>query len=171
MQHIDEMYYLREKVSLYGYAQIDPLVIYKKEAFEKFQRLLFTIKKETLAQVLRFDFAGQQTATDLASQITADSHGQFDMMAVLKQVTAGLTAGSLPVSPSPAPKTSSDTLKNTSSSDGVEVIEIQENDGTDYQTTRTSKKLRPNDKVNVQYADGKIEYGVKWKKIKDEVDA
>jgi preprotein translocase subunit SecA len=48
MQHIDEMHHLREKVSLYGYAQLDPLIIYKKEAFTKYQTLLATIKKETL---------------------------------------------------------------------------------------------------------------------------
>jgi preprotein translocase subunit SecA len=88
VQHIDEMHYLREKVSLYGYAQIDPLVMYKKEAFDKFQRLLFTIKKETLAQVIRFDFAGQQTANELAAQIATETNGQLDMMEVLKQVTA-----------------------------------------------------------------------------------
>jgi preprotein translocase subunit SecA len=75
-------------VSLYGYAQIDPLVMYKKEAFDKFQRLLFTIKKETLAQVIRFDFAGQQTANELAAQIATETNGQLDMMEVLKQVTA-----------------------------------------------------------------------------------
>lgn len=73
VEHISEMYYLREKVGLYGYAQIDPLVIYKKEAFEKFQGLLFTVKKETLAQVLRFDFAaqagGQQVLQQLSQQI------------------------------------------------------------------------------------------------------
>ena len=88
VQHIDEMHYLREKVSLYGYAQIDPLVMYKKEAFDKFQRLLFTIKKETLAQVVRFDFAGQQNVNELAQQIASDINGQLDMVEILKQVTA-----------------------------------------------------------------------------------
>jgi len=40
MKHIDEMMYLRDKVSMYGYAQIDPLLQYKKEAFEKYQILM-----------------------------------------------------------------------------------------------------------------------------------
>jgi preprotein translocase subunit SecA len=30
--------------------------MYKKEAFEKFQNLLFNIKKETLARVIRTNF-------------------------------------------------------------------------------------------------------------------
>src|SRR5690606_23624706 len=54
--HIDEMQYLREKVGLFGYAQMDPLVIYKKEAYDKFQRLLSTLKIETLANMFRTDF-------------------------------------------------------------------------------------------------------------------
>ena len=58
--HIDDMQYLRDKVGLYGYAQQDPLIIYKKEAFEKFEQLMFNIKQETIAIIFRTDFrAGQ----------------------------------------------------------------------------------------------------------------
>jgi len=85
--HIDEMHYLREKVGLYGYAQMDPLVMYKKEAFEKFQRLLFTIKKETVANVMRFDFAGQQSAQNMALQLASETNGELDMVEILKEVT------------------------------------------------------------------------------------
>jgi len=56
MEHIDEMSYLREKVSLWSYAQQDPLVIYKKEAYGKFQSLLSIIKKDTLSNVMKTDF-------------------------------------------------------------------------------------------------------------------
>lgn len=48
-----------------------------------------------------------------------------------------------------------------SQNEGVEVIEV-------VSPART--KLRPNDKVNVQYPDGKIEYSVKWKKVKKSVE-
>lgn len=177
VQHIDEMHYLREKVSLYGYAQIDPLVMYKKEAFDKFQRLLFTIKKETLAQVIRFDFAGQQNVTQLAAQIATETNGQLDMMQVLKQVTEGLTNGSvIPTAASPSPVSPQKQTVVAGQSghvlqeDGdVEVIELDEG-VTTQQGVRKDGKLRPNDKVNVQYADGKIEYGVKRKKVKEEVE-
>ncbi|MBP6910504.1 hypothetical protein KBC03_02800 [Patescibacteria group bacterium] len=60
IDHIDDMQYLREKVGLYGYAQQDPLVIYKKEAFEKFTKLMFNIKQESIAIVFRTDFTGAQ---------------------------------------------------------------------------------------------------------------
>jgi preprotein translocase subunit SecA len=179
VQHIDEMYYLREKVSLYGYAQIDPLVMYKKEAFDKFQRLLFTIKKETLAQVLRYNFAGQQTAQDLAAKIATESDGQLDMMEVLKQVTAGLGTGAAVPTPATSVKTpqkatvvAGQLAHVVSSGDDVEVIELD--DATPVATSQAPRKegkRRPNDKVNIQHADGKLEYGVKWKKVKELVDA
>jgi preprotein translocase subunit SecA len=48
VDHIDEMQNLRDKVGLYGYAQLDPLTIYKKEAFEKFEELMVQIQTQTL---------------------------------------------------------------------------------------------------------------------------
>jgi preprotein translocase subunit SecA len=56
MTHIDDMQHLREKVSLFGYAQIDPLVMYKKEAYEKFESLQFLIKQEIVSLVLKTDY-------------------------------------------------------------------------------------------------------------------
>lgn len=56
MSHIDDMQYLRENVWLYGYAQMDPLIIYKKQAFEKFTKLLFSIKEEILWILFRIDY-------------------------------------------------------------------------------------------------------------------
>ena len=32
-------------------------------------------------------------------------------------------------------------------------------------------KIRPNDKVTVKYEDGKMEYEVKYKKVKDDVES
>lgn len=177
VQHIDEMHYLREKVSLYGYAQIDPLVMYKKEAFDKFQRLLFTIKKETLAQVLRYDFAGQQQAINIAAQINEESNGQIDMMEMLKQVTAWLTTGKVtpatPATRAPQKQTvvAGQSAHVVESADDVEVIELDDSAGPIQAAVRKEGKLRPNDKVNVQYGDGRIEYGVKWKKVKEAVEA
>ncbi len=56
IEHIDEMQYLREKVGLMGYAQLDPLIMYKKEAYEKFQQLIYRLKFDTTASLLNIDF-------------------------------------------------------------------------------------------------------------------
>jgi preprotein translocase subunit SecA len=53
INHIDDMQYLREKVGLYGYAQLDPLMIYKKEAYEKFELLNANIHQEIIVNLLK----------------------------------------------------------------------------------------------------------------------
>ncbi|MGH8103038.1 MAG: preprotein translocase subunit SecA [bacterium] len=51
LEHLDEMEHLRDGVSMRGYANIDPLVIYAKEGFELFQTLLTNIQKEIVRDV------------------------------------------------------------------------------------------------------------------------
>jgi len=48
MEHIDSMRFLREKVSLRGYGQRDPLMEYKGEAFQIFELLLGNIRANTV---------------------------------------------------------------------------------------------------------------------------
>jgi len=119
MEHIDEMQYLREKVSLYGYAQIDPLIVYKKESYDKFQRLLSTIKKETLADIFRAEITPQQSAEQIAQQVLSQGKS-LNMVELLKTVTMQLKGQA------PAPKKSQSTKTPVSSnSDGVEVLEVE----------------------------------------------
>ncbi len=60
IKHLDDMEYLRDKVGLMGYAQLDPLVVYKAEAFEKFQTLLYRLKFDVTAYIAGIDFAWLQ---------------------------------------------------------------------------------------------------------------
>ncbi|HVY68159.1 MAG TPA: SEC-C metal-binding domain-containing protein, partial [Patescibacteria group bacterium] len=46
MEHLDTMDHLRDSVRLRGYGQRDPLVEYKKEGYEMFQRLIAEINKQ-----------------------------------------------------------------------------------------------------------------------------
>ncbi len=181
MEHIDEMQYLREKVWLYGYAQIDPLVIYKKESFEKFQRLLATIKKETLADIFRVDFSAQQSTDQIVQQLTSED-GTVNMMQLLKAVTSQLK-GRSPQAVRAAAKaankwdailvenSTNQATTNTVDTEGVEVLEIDESKaGLMEGVVMAPQKLRPNDKVSVKYADGRI-VETKYKKVKDDIDA
>jgi hypothetical protein len=62
--------------------------------------------------------------------------------------------------------------------DGFEVFEVS--DDKKIQTVESGQwkviavnentKIRPNDKVTVKYTDGKMDYDVKYKKIKKEVE-
>lgn len=53
MDHLDAIDDLREGIGLRGYGQLDPLVEYKKEAFDMFERLLANIDYEVNRQIFR----------------------------------------------------------------------------------------------------------------------
>lgn len=203
MEHIDEMQYLREKVSLYGYAQLDPLVIYKKEAFDKYQALLMTIKKETLGRILRTELIGTdaqllQEAVQIANS-GATTEWSESVLGLLReaaeylgqqwnaQPAAAQWRGGRVVAEVVNAKGEKKTIETTygqanilEEGSDVEVLEVEESRGGRSGSTGTTNavaerkdhgKLRPNDKVSVKHADGRMEYDVKWKKVKEEVEA
>ena len=53
MEHLDAMDYLLEGIGLRGYAQVDPLVAYKKEGFEMFDQMLHGIQDDMVRMVYR----------------------------------------------------------------------------------------------------------------------
>lgn len=53
MEHLDAMDYLREGIGLRGYAQQDPLVAYKKEAFGMFDQMLESVQDDIVRMVYR----------------------------------------------------------------------------------------------------------------------
>jgi preprotein translocase subunit SecA len=71
MEHLDTMDHLRDAVRMRGYGQRDPLVEYKKEGYELFQRLLDEIDKQVVYSILKVGVhvheaqEGQQPQTHL----------------------------------------------------------------------------------------------------------
>jgi preprotein translocase subunit SecA len=59
MEHIDNMQNLRESVSLRGYAQRDPLIEYKEQAFLMFRKLLSDIQVNTISTLFKIDLSQQ----------------------------------------------------------------------------------------------------------------
>ncbi len=55
MEHIDSMTRLRENVAFSGYAQKDPLIEYKGQAFEMFNEMLSIIKNNTVNTLFKID--------------------------------------------------------------------------------------------------------------------
>jgi preprotein translocase subunit SecA len=64
IDHLTAMDHLREGIGLRGYAQKDPLVEYKKEAFDMFERLVNQIDYEIVRKVFRIQVV-QQPAVSL----------------------------------------------------------------------------------------------------------
>jgi preprotein translocase subunit SecA len=76
--HLLSMDHLKEGIGLRGYAQQDPLMVYKKEAFEMFQDLIYRIKEETLKILFRIQITQSAPAEELSApreQEMTFSHG------------------------------------------------------------------------------------------------
>lgn len=58
-EHLTRMEELRTGIGLQGYAQTDPLVAYKHQAFEMFERLLTTIDTDVVQNVLRMQITSE----------------------------------------------------------------------------------------------------------------
>jgi preprotein translocase subunit SecA len=63
--HLLSMDHLKEGIGLRGYAQQNPLLVYKKEGFELFQDMIDRIKRETLAILYRIQIAEPEKLEDL----------------------------------------------------------------------------------------------------------
>jgi len=50
-----QMDHLKEGIGLRGYAQQNPLVVYKKEGFEMFQEMIFNIQKAIIGSLFRVE--------------------------------------------------------------------------------------------------------------------
>ena len=146
IDHIDEMQNLREKVWLMSYAQMDPLVIYKKESFEKFQELLANIINSTSSYLLKLDFdaiAAQQQA----AQLIQEENNQDKVIEILSSASRNMG----PVrraQPKPQEDARAKIFEESSSSsdDDVEVFEVVDADApTKPEVIKPQWKVRPND--------------------------
>ncbi len=63
--HLLSMDHLKEGIGLRGYAQQNPLLVYKKEGFELFQDLIDRIKEETLSILFRIQLAEPDAVQEL----------------------------------------------------------------------------------------------------------
>ncbi|MBT8356379.1 MAG: preprotein translocase subunit SecA [Deltaproteobacteria bacterium] len=63
--HLLSMDHLKEGIGLRGYAQQNPLLIYKKEGFELFQEMISRVKEETLGILFRIEIAEPEKIDDL----------------------------------------------------------------------------------------------------------
>jgi len=63
--HLLSMDHLKEGIGLRGYAQQNPLIVYKKEGFEMFQDMIERVKEETLSILFRIQPAEPESLTEL----------------------------------------------------------------------------------------------------------
>jgi len=62
MDHLEHMDHIREGIGFQGYAQQDPLIAYKKEAFGVFRSLLSNINRSIVTAIFKLDTNVQSVA-------------------------------------------------------------------------------------------------------------
>jgi preprotein translocase subunit SecA len=85
--HIDDMQYLKDKVGFMGYAQMDPLIVYKQESFEKFELLLQNIKSDTTTKLMRIDYRRVAEEQEMQNQLFEMVQDNPELMEKLKQAS------------------------------------------------------------------------------------
>lgn len=137
VDHIDEMQNLREKVGLMSYAQLDPLVIYKKESFEKFQELLANITNQTASYLIRLDF--ELLANQKWGQLIQEENNDEKVIEILTSASKHL-----PRNERATPAKVQDSRERIfENNDDFEVFEAD--DEPVQKTTKPEGKVRPND--------------------------
>ena len=63
--HLLSMDHLKEGIGLRGYAQQNPLLIYKKEGFEMFNEMIGRVKEETIGILFKIQMAEPERINDL----------------------------------------------------------------------------------------------------------
>jgi preprotein translocase subunit SecA len=63
--HLLSMDHLKEGIGLRGYAQQDPLIVYKKEGFDLFQEMIARVKEETIGILFRIQISEPEKITEL----------------------------------------------------------------------------------------------------------
>jgi preprotein translocase subunit SecA len=70
---------LKEGIGLRGYAQKDPLIEYKKEAFTQFETLNNTIKTDAIEKIMRVQLVAQQSEEQLMESLRPDETDLDDL--------------------------------------------------------------------------------------------
>lgn len=181
ISHIDEMQYLRDKVGFMWYAQQDPLIVYKKESFEKFQTLIYTYKVNTTSHILNLNFEAIKQQ-DEAVKFIIEKQKSWDkeFLDKLSKVSWNLWEMiKIVQNEQKKQKINWNSDKREMIFEDEDWFEIFEIDWDEKswkkeiveQSNINNAKIRPNDKVTVKYEDWKMEYEVKYKKVKEDVES
>jgi preprotein translocase subunit SecA len=146
-EHLREMDDLKQSVQNAVYEQKDPLLIYKFEGFELFKRFISKVNEDTISFLMKADIPVQQpdqVQEARAQRARAKLSEQKEESRSL--LSGGGGGGSAPGQPQP----------NRPPQEKVMPV-------------KSEKVAGRNDKVSVQYPDGRVLRDVKYKKVEDDI--
>lgn len=143
-EHLREMDDLKQSVQTAVYEQKDPLLIYKFEGFELFKRLIGKVNEDTISFLMKADIPVQK-----ADQVEEARNLRRARYSEQKEESQSLLNSGGGSKPQAGP---------TGRPPQEKVMPI-----------KSEKVANRNDKVNVQYTDGRIVKDVKYKKVEDDI--
>jgi preprotein translocase subunit SecA len=141
-EHLREMDDLKQSVQNAVYEQKDPLLIYKFEGFELFKRFIAKVNEDTISFLMKADIPVQK------SEQVEEARAQKSRVRLneQKEESRSLLSGG------------GGGQAQTSRPAQEKVMPV-----------KSEKLANRNDKVNVQYADGRVLRDVKYKKVEDDI--
>ncbi len=142
-EHLRDMDDLKQSVQNAVYEQKDPLLIYKFEGFEAFKRFIAKVNEETISFLMKADIPIRE-----ADQVQEARQAKRQRLSEKKEESRSLLqgGGAQPQAPQ---------------------REVEEK----VMPVKSEKVAGRNDKVSVQYPDGRVLKDVKFKKVEDDVKA
>ncbi|HYG04366.1 MAG TPA: preprotein translocase subunit SecA [Chryseosolibacter sp.] len=142
-EHLREMDDLKQSVQNAVYEQKDPLLIYKFEGFELFKRFIAKVNEDTISFLMKADIPVQQP--DQVQEARAQ-RTRARLSEQKEESRSLLSGGQQPNQPQP----------NRPPQEKVMPV-------------KSEKVANRNDKVSVQYPDGRVLRDVKYKKVEDDI--
>jgi preprotein translocase subunit SecA len=144
-EHLREMDDLKQSVQNAVYEQKDPLLIYKFEGFELFKRFISKVNEDTISFLMKADIPVQQP--DQVQEARAQRTRA--RLSEQKEESRSLLSGGGGSNQAPA---------QTDRPPQEKVMPM-----------KSEKLANRNDKVSVQYSDGRVLRDVKYKKVEDDL--
>jgi preprotein translocase subunit SecA len=142
-EHLRDMDDLKQSVQNAVYEQKDPLLIYKFEGFELFKRFIAKVNEDTISFLMKADIPVQQPEQ---VQEARAQKARARLQEQKEESKSLLSGGGQPQQPQ----------ANRPPQEKVMPIKSQ-------------KVANRNDKVSVQYADGRVIRDVKYKNVEDDI--
>jgi preprotein translocase subunit SecA len=140
-EHLRDMDDLKQSVQNAVYEQKDPLLIYKFEGFEAFKRFIAKVNEETISFLMKAEIPVQEP-----EQVHEARAQKRQRLSEQKEESRSLLQGG-----------------------GEQPQAPSQHQEEKVMPVKSEKIANRNDKVNVQYADGRVLKDVKYKKVEDDI--
>jgi len=151
-EHLREMDDLKQSVQNAVYEQKDPLLIYKFEGFELFKRFISKVNEDTIAFLMKADIPIKQSSQ---VQEARTQRSRVRLSEQKEESRSLLSGGGAP------PQQSGNGQPQQAQPNRPPQEKVM--------PVKSEKVANRNDKVSVQYPDGRVLRDVKYKKVEDDI--